>query len=301
MKITQQTILYDDLLKTRTNRKSKSFFTAKQIKTYFKNDFKMNKNLKDTKVGRQSFVDNFGYKFGFQGTNVSAGVKEQHKKDLSIVKAKITEYNATKGSMNFGSYSEFSALAKKYLGDTRSTDRIINNGKEMSASERQKALEEAIAKKYKIASHRVAHDNGVKRKDFLEERGIGNTVVRYKDATKKYTALKSRINTHIPIPGLNKLVNGTMYGVKKFIVDDYDRRMVKNDGKVNPITRALYNRVYGKRYGDAKAQALARKNNLELGIKQIEKLNLNFKGTSAEYAKSSASLLSFIAALSQYS
>ena len=48
MKITQQTILYDDLLKTRTNRKSKSFFTAKQIKTYFKNDFKMNKNLKDT-------------------------------------------------------------------------------------------------------------------------------------------------------------------------------------------------------------------------------------------------------------
>ena len=38
----------DDLLKTRTNRKSKSFFTAKQIKTYFKNDFKMNKNLKDT-------------------------------------------------------------------------------------------------------------------------------------------------------------------------------------------------------------------------------------------------------------
>lgn len=254
-----------------------------------------NKNLKDTKVGRQSFVDNFGYKFGFQGTNVSAGVKEQHKKDLSIVKAKITEYNATKGSMNFGSYSEFSALAKKYLGDTRATDRIINNGKEMSASERQKALEEAIAKKYKIASHRVAHDNGVKRKDFLEERGIGNTVVRYKDATKKYTALKSRINTHIPIPGLNKLVNGAMYGVKKFIVDDYDRRMVKNDGKVNPITRALYNRVYGKRYGDAKAQALARKNNLELGIKQIEKLNLNFKGTSAEYAKEIEKILGPVA------
>ena len=38
---------YDDLLMQTKNRKDKSFFTAKQIKTYFRNDFKRNKNLKD--------------------------------------------------------------------------------------------------------------------------------------------------------------------------------------------------------------------------------------------------------------
>ena len=38
----------DDILLQVKNRKEKSFFTAKQIKTYFKQDFKRNKNLKDT-------------------------------------------------------------------------------------------------------------------------------------------------------------------------------------------------------------------------------------------------------------
>lgn len=41
-------ILSDDMLLQTKDRKEKSFFTAKQIKTYFKTDFKMNKNLKDT-------------------------------------------------------------------------------------------------------------------------------------------------------------------------------------------------------------------------------------------------------------
>lgn len=39
---------YDDILLQMKDRKEKSFFTAKQIKTYFKQDFKRNKNLKDT-------------------------------------------------------------------------------------------------------------------------------------------------------------------------------------------------------------------------------------------------------------
>ena len=38
----------DDILLQTKDRKEKSFFTAKQIKTYFKQDFKRNKNLKDT-------------------------------------------------------------------------------------------------------------------------------------------------------------------------------------------------------------------------------------------------------------
>ena len=37
-----------DILLQAKDRKEKSFFTAKQIKTYFKQDFKRNKNLKDT-------------------------------------------------------------------------------------------------------------------------------------------------------------------------------------------------------------------------------------------------------------
>ena len=37
-----------DILRQSKDRKDKSFFTAKQIKTYFKQDFKRNKNLKDT-------------------------------------------------------------------------------------------------------------------------------------------------------------------------------------------------------------------------------------------------------------
>lgn len=49
-KITDEGTVYDseDILLQAKNRKSKSFFTAKQIKTYFKQDFKRNKNLKDT-------------------------------------------------------------------------------------------------------------------------------------------------------------------------------------------------------------------------------------------------------------
>ena len=38
----------DDMLLQMKNRKTKSFFTAKQIKTYFKKDFQNNQNLKDT-------------------------------------------------------------------------------------------------------------------------------------------------------------------------------------------------------------------------------------------------------------
>jgi hypothetical protein len=41
-------VQYDDLLLQVKGRKEKSFFTAKQIKTYFKSDLKRNKNLKDT-------------------------------------------------------------------------------------------------------------------------------------------------------------------------------------------------------------------------------------------------------------
>lgn len=39
---------YEDILLQSKDRKNKTFFTAKQIKTYFKRDFKRNKNLKDT-------------------------------------------------------------------------------------------------------------------------------------------------------------------------------------------------------------------------------------------------------------
>ena len=39
---------YQDLLLSRTERKKRSFFTAKQIKTYFKQDLQGNKNLKDS-------------------------------------------------------------------------------------------------------------------------------------------------------------------------------------------------------------------------------------------------------------
>ena len=45
------------LLQTK-NRNSKSFFTAKQIKTYFKTDFQHNKNLKDTIDQIPQILDN---------------------------------------------------------------------------------------------------------------------------------------------------------------------------------------------------------------------------------------------------
>ena len=50
LKITNDGTVYttDDILLQAKDRKEKSFFTAKQIKTYFKQDFKRNKNLKDT-------------------------------------------------------------------------------------------------------------------------------------------------------------------------------------------------------------------------------------------------------------
>ena len=42
------TVDFGDILLQTKDRKDKTFFTAKQIKTYFKQDFKRNKNLKDT-------------------------------------------------------------------------------------------------------------------------------------------------------------------------------------------------------------------------------------------------------------
>lgn len=51
-------IEHDNMLTQVKGRKDKSFFTYKQIQTYFKNDFKYNKNLKDTLDQIASILDN---------------------------------------------------------------------------------------------------------------------------------------------------------------------------------------------------------------------------------------------------
>ena len=163
--------------------------------------------------GNKSFFDNVGASLHIQGKNVSENIKAQHKKDLSIVKSSITEYNATKTHLDF--VNNFDNIANKFLGRNSNLSKsVIKKAQSaQTVKEKQQILEEAMAKRYKIASHRVAHDSGVSRKDFLEERGIGETVVRYKDASKIYTALKSRINAHLPIPGLDAAINGVSYAI----------------------------------------------------------------------------------------
>ena len=67
-------VQYEDMLLQTKDRKSRTFFTAKQIKTYFKNDFKRNKNLKDTTDQIPNILKNLydaGYldKLGWQYSN----------------------------------------------------------------------------------------------------------------------------------------------------------------------------------------------------------------------------------------
>ncbi len=234
--------------------------------------------------GNKSFFDNVGASLHIQGKNVSENIKAQHKKDLSIVKSSITEYNATKTHLDF--VNNFDNIANKFLGRNSNLSKsVIKKAQSaQTVKEKQQILEEAMAKRYKIASHRVAHDSGVSRKDFLEERGIGETVVRYKDASKKYTALKSRINTHLPIPGLNAAINGVSYAIKKGIVDRFDR---KNDNgeKVGRFTRWAYDRVYGRKSQEGLVAAQTRKQMLEVDMNKLEKFNLTFKGTASEYSQ----------------
>ena len=69
--------LHKYLLKQRKNRNEKPFFTTKQIQIYFKEDFKKNKNLKDTvdsiseilkNLYNAGFIEQIDYKF--DGQNV---------------------------------------------------------------------------------------------------------------------------------------------------------------------------------------------------------------------------------------
>lgn len=69
--------LHKHLLKQRRNRNEKPFFTTKQIQIYFKEDFKQNKNLKDTidsiseilkNLYNAGFIEQIDYKF--DGQNV---------------------------------------------------------------------------------------------------------------------------------------------------------------------------------------------------------------------------------------
>ena len=281
-----------------------------------------NKIYKPEKVVKQTnttvvkkFADKIGYKFGFKPF-VSDEVKEKHKQDLAFAKNLITRYNSSAPMRNkekdFG--QNFSKFAANYLSETALKDMTRREGlmsdkdynsllQQMNseldlnkksnlanqlAEERQRR-EDAMARRlnntYKYASKKVAKDNKVDPQTYLEEKGVETKNVRYKDGSKKYRQMQSRVNLHIPIPILgdaaNKVASSVATGFKKAVVRNYESK----NGKVGPTMQALYDKLYGRKTVEGQISARNKAELISSMMQKFAEFTKNFKGDKNEFEK----------------
>lgn len=225
----------------------------------------------------------------------SANKEKKHQQDLLDVDAKITRYNGTKAmrnkSVDFGTnYNNFinnyfntqqannlnksttNQFLSKFAGkEDKNGNKIDENTKFADLTSAQQNAyvqirEDAFAGKlnrmHKVASKKVAKDKKVSATQFTEERGIETENVRYKDGSKKYLHIKSRINRRL---------------ARKFD-EEFE------SGSVSDKTRRKYDkRINGKK---SEMGAIRNQNNLiDLRSKydKVEDLNRTFRGNKTEY------------------
>ncbi len=282
--------------------------TTGNISSLYKTGTKVTSPKKSNAIKR--FADNAGYSLGFSGTAMSEDVKNQHKQDLTDIDGKIARYNATKAMRNknvdFG--ANFNTFVNNYL-DNRQSNTVINqsnkqfldkfkgqvdkNGKKIDKDfkfgdltvKQQEALiqtrEDTMAthmnKLHQVASKKVAKDAGLNPTTYLEEKGIETQNVRYKDGSKKYTHVQSKIH----IPGVDKMITNKRIKDIKAYEEEYDR----TGGEVSEKTRKKYQKsFYGKRSLESAVQNQNRSIELQKQFDKVTEFNRNFKGTSTQYA-----------------
>ena len=143
------------------------------------------------------------------GKNNNKKRKQRHKDALIEAEAKITRFNTTAPMRNkerdFG--SNFEVFASAYISDKsiasiqkkveEARKQAEKKGKTFKNEDAIKIREEEIAKalnkQYKVASNKVAKDNKIDKEEYLVERGVNAGSVRYKDGSKRYKQIKSRL------------------------------------------------------------------------------------------------------------
>lgn len=255
------------------------------------------------------FADNAGYSLGMSGKNMSQAVKDQHKQDLTDIDGQIARFNATRAMRNknvdFG--ANFNTFVNNYL-DNRSANTVIKqsnkqflqqfkgqtdaNGKKLDedfkfadlTKEQQYAVvkirEDNMAshmnRLHQVASKKVAKDAGLDPTTYLEEKGIETETVRYKDGSKKYRHVQSKLH----IPGLDRAITAKRVRDIKAYEEEYER----TGGEVSEKTKRRYQKsYYGKRSLESTIQNQNRAIELQKTFDKVNEFNRNFKGNSSEY------------------
>lgn len=255
------------------------------------------------------FADNAGYSLGMSGKNMSQAVKDQHKQDLTDIDGQIARFNATRAMRNknvdFG--ANFNTFVNNYL-DNRSANTVIKqsnkqflqqfkgqtdaNGKKLDedfkfadlTKEQQQAViktrENTMAshmnRLHQVASKKFAKDAGLDPTTYLEEKGIETETVRYKDGSKKYRHVQSKLH----IPGLDRAITAKRVRDIKAYEEEYE----KTGGEVSEKTKRRYQKsYYGKRSLESTIQNQNRAIELQKTFDKVNEFNRNFKGNSGEY------------------
>lgn len=199
--------------------------------------------------------DNIGYSLGFRPL-VSEEVKVRHQQDLAKIDADITRYNSGKAMRNkkldFG--TRFNSFARSYMNETqfrsmmkkyglKTDDQFAQLSEAEQAAEikkREDAFAEQLNNMRRVASKKVARDNNVDHRSFLEERGIETETVTYKDGSKRFTSLGSRLSP--------------AYWARRAIVAGYEH--TEGAGKTHSrLGTWAYNKVYGQHTSDYQLRA----------------------------------------------
>ncbi len=199
----------------------------------------------------------------------SDDLKAKHNKELLLEEEKIARFNSSapmrKRSEDFG--SNFENFAKSYISK-KSIDRIQKDvaSKGLTGEAAIKAREEAFAKQlnknYKVASAKVARDNRVDKNEFLVEKGINAGNVRYKDGTKKYTEVKSRLGRRTAK-----------------IVQKYEKEYAS--GNVSEKTRKKYEK---SKFANRSEEAAIKVQNQQKLYDQVVEFNRSYKRGDGDYA-----------------
>lgn len=169
---------------------------------------KINKKVADGNVVL-NFTGENGITFGkVDYANKSEKNKQTLRANLMLAEANIDRFNATapmrNRSQDFGQdgFNKFAStyfdskavgnlekevekrLKKKGIKDPNSEDAI---------KIREEVFAEKLNKDYRVASAKVAKSNGVDAGEYLKEKGVDRGSVRFRDGTKKYLQVKSRI------------------------------------------------------------------------------------------------------------
>ncbi len=296
---------------TWSNEKQTAFMVEQnkaKTEAYNMSMSKLNKqNKKLNPVKNKGIIANLADQVGYDLANKNAALsfivsrfasdelKQKHQNDLIAADANISRYKASEPMRNktrdFG--AGFNEFAKTYL-DKNGIDKVnkaledrgIKKGDNSDAA--IKAREEEFAKllnaEYKQASARVARDNKVKPAEYLTEKGIDAGNVRYKDGTKKYLQVKSRIP--VRIPGISHLIDAGITAKRKKAIDNYEKEYAETGGNVSDKTREKYQKsYYGKRSQEAAIRAQNEGKALEKKYQEMLEFNRTYSGSKQDYEK----------------